>query len=510
MKRLSALAGDNPDGKRVTAIAGGALVAVVFLALALIFTNSYGSQQVAANARALHWTNATLGSASIARASNAQAIVFTVDAQLGVANPEDAVRAREEARTNLANLQVWVQGWEAAFSESDTVGLLDDFVATSNQVLVLLDSGQVGEAIELSNGEAEKRYANVSIQLESAQQQITEEIDNTEALAGLVAAITRFLVTLLIPVGTILIYRWLVHRQAVRSNLALQVKLEAERKLRKARDEFIANISHEIRTPLTSIYGFSEVLIEEGLVDPEMAMELIGLINGESAELSRMVEDLLTAARLDANVLNFKFEAVSVADELATVTAPMIRSGAQLHIDLPRVMIWADQMRFRQVIRNLVSNAIKHGGEHVKISGRSEGERFLLVVADDGAGVPEEIEGRIFERFVHEGSEPLLTGSVGLGLAIARMLTDEMEGELTYERVAGETRFVLSLLRATEALAREPEFVRDTRATTSTGASRFGGVAAVFAGNGGPEPGNGRGEEGSEAVPSAGDPWNRR
>ena len=328
MKRLSAFTGQDPGSKRVVAIAGGAVVAVVFLALALVFTNSYGSQQVAANARALHWTNATLGSASIARASNAQAIVFTVDEQLGVADPDAAARARDEARTNLANLEVWVEGWEAAFSESDTVGLLDDFAATSNQILALLDSGQAGQAIELSNGEAEKQYATLSIQLESAQQDITEEIDNTEALAGLVAAITRFVVTLLIPVGTILIYRWLVHRQAVRSNLALQIKLEAERKLRKARDEFIANISHEIRTPLTSIYGFSEVLIEEGLVDPEMAMELIGLINGESAELSRMVEDLLTAARLDANVLNFKFEAVSVADEIATVTAPMIRSGA--------------------------------------------------------------------------------------------------------------------------------------------------------------------------------------
>ena len=311
MKRFSALTDRERDGKRVVAIAGGAVAAVVFLALALVFTNSYGSQQVAANARALHWTNATLGSASIARASNAQAIVFTVDEQLGVADADAAARARDEARTNLTNLDVWIGGWDTAFSESDTVSLLESFATTNNQVLALLDAGQVGEAVELNNGEAEKLYATLSIGLESAQQDITDEIDNTEALAGLVAAITRFLVTLLIPVGTILIYRWLVHRQAVRSNMALQVRLAAEQKLRKARDEFIANISHEIRTPLTSIYGFSEVLIEEGLVDPEMAMELIGLINGESAELSRMVEDLLTAARLDANVLNFKFEAVS-------------------------------------------------------------------------------------------------------------------------------------------------------------------------------------------------------
>jgi signal transduction histidine kinase len=505
MKRLSAINGREPDRKRVVSIAGGAVAAVVFLALALIFTNAYGSGQVAANARALHWTNATLGSASIARASNAQAIVFTVDQQIGVANAEAAVQAQDEARINLANLEVWVDGWETAFSDADTIGELDGFVATSRQVLALLGSGEINEAIELSNGEAEKRYASLTIALESAQQEIVEEIDNTEALAGLVAAITRFLVTLLIPVGTVLIYRWLVHRQAVRSNLALQIKLEAERKLRKARDEFIANISHEIRTPLTSIYGFSEVLIDEGLVDPEMAMELITLINGESAELSRMVEDLLTAARLDANVLNFKYEAVSIADEIAMVTAPMIRSGAELQVDLPRVMIWADQMRFRQVIRNLISNAIKHGGDQVTISGRTEGARFQLTVADNGAGVPDEIEGRIFERFVHEGSEPLLMGSVGLGLAIAKMLSDEMDADLTYERVDGETRFLLSVLRATEALAREPEFVEDPSVATAQ-ASRFGGVVPSFAGNGGKKQKYGRGAEGSDAL-AAGDPW---
>jgi signal transduction histidine kinase len=500
MKRFSALTDRGSDSKRVVAIAGGAVVAVVLLSLALVFTNAYGSEQVAANARALHWTNATLGSASISRASVSQAVVFTVDEQLGVADAEAARRARDEAQTNLANLEIWVDGWEAAFSDPKTVSLLDDFVATNAQLLAHLEVGEVNEAVGLGNDQAEKQYASVVIALESAQQDITEEIDNTEALAGLVGAITRFLVTLLIPVGTILIYRWLVHRQAVQSNLALQVRLEAERKLRKARDEFIANISHEIRTPLTSIYGFSEVLIDEGLVDPEMAMELITLINGESAELSRMVEDLLTAARLDANVLNFKYEAVSVADEIDNVTAPLIRSGAELRVDVPRVMIWADQMRFRQIIRNLVSNAIKHGGDHVSISGRSEGERFLLTVADNGPGVPEEIEDRIFERFIHEGTEPLLTGSVGLGLAIAKMLSDEMEGELTYERVDDETRFVLSLLRATEALAREPEFVEDSRQVGISGLGRLGGIAASFAGISGNRKGKGRGEEGSNVL----------
>jgi len=98
MKRLSAFKGRDGDSKRAVSIAGGAVAAVMFLALALVFTNAYGSGQVAANARALHWTNATLGSASIARASNAQAAVFAVDQQLGVADAEAVGRARPPAQ----------------------------------------------------------------------------------------------------------------------------------------------------------------------------------------------------------------------------------------------------------------------------------------------------------------------------------------------------------------------------------------------------------------------------
>ena len=88
-----------------------------------------------------------------------------------------------------------------------------------------------------------------------------------------------------------------------------------------------------------------------------------------------------------------------------------------------------------------------------------------------------------------------MTGSVGLGLAIAKMLSDEMECELTYERADGETRFVLSLLRATEGLAWEPEFVMDSQASANTGNRRLGGVASSFAGNG-------RGAERSDTLPA--------
>ena len=86
------------------------------------------------------------------------------------------------------------------------------------------------------------------------------------------------------------------------------------------------------------------------------------------------------------------------------------------------VMCWADPNRVRQIIRNLVSNAIKHGGPTVNVYLESDGERAVLTVSDNGEAMEPEVEQRMFDRFVHDGVETLLTGSVGLGLSIARSL----------------------------------------------------------------------------------------
>ena len=114
-------------------------------------------------------------------------------------------------------------------------------------------------------------------------------------------------------------------------------------------------------------------------------------------------------------------------------------------------LVRADRLRFRQVIRNLISNARKYGGPNIRIRGRIEGRTYVCSVIDDGAGIPEELESRLFERFIHQGHQTATKDSVGLGLSIVHALAQGMGGSVRYERIDGETHFLLRLPLANES-----------------------------------------------------------
>ena len=258
--------------------------------------------------------------------------------------------------------------------------------------------------------------------------------------------ITRFIVTLLIPAAALVIYRSLVKRQAMARELELAAGSKSEQELRRSKDEFIASISHEIRTPLTSIYGFSELLVESGMVDPEATADLVGLIHSESVELSRMVEDLLTAARVDAEALDYAIEVVDLHNEIEMAASPFLLRGAKIELGMDsNLEVLADKMRLRQVLRNLLSNALRHGGENIRVEASAADGMVTFAVIDDGPGVAEDVKARLFEKFVHKGTAPLLVGSVGLGLAVAHSVIAGMGGELSYERIDDETHFITKL-----------------------------------------------------------------
>ena len=433
--------------RRFVSVAAGSAIVIGLLALAIIFANAHSARLVAENARMLHWTNATLGAAGIARASIGQAVFFALDHEMGVASDQARQAALDEAHSNLAHLETTASEADAVFGEPrpEIVGPITTLLELGNETVALLEQDQPVAAAELFAGAYEGAHQSTSSVLTAEQDLISARIDDTEALAGRVGALTRFAVTLLIPAAALLVYRRIVQRQVRERQAQMEAKLQAERELGRAKDAFIAGLSHELRTPLTSIYGFSELLIEDGLVDPDMSMELIGLINHESAELSRMVDDLLTAARLDADALSYDLGPVAFADQLEAVVGPMTRSGAEITVTCPDTTVTADELRLRQVMRNLLSNAVRHGGPVIRVEAEELDGALVCRVIDNGAGVPSDFEDRLFERFIHDGREALLAGSVGLGLAIARSLTEAMEGSLSYERIQDETHFVLTL-----------------------------------------------------------------
>lgn len=433
---------------RATAVVAGLGVVALLIALGYVFSTSSGAQQVATSARSLHEANAAAGSAAVARASVAQAVVFGIDHELGVASVESRDTAISEATNTLDAAAHWIEPLRADDETRQLGADLQTFTDYGHSIIGLLLAGETIAAEEIRQSDYESMYGDLASSLEDRQSEIVLEIHQTQRFAGAVGWIARLLATLLIPAAAIVAYFILVRRQfrdaSLKMEAKMEAKLKAERELSIAKDEFIAGISHELRTPLTSIYGFSEYLLENEILDPDEAIELIGLINKDSAELSRMVDDLLTAARLEADALTFSYELVNLRTETDEAISTLTRTARQVQVH-GEVSAWADPVRVRQIVRNLVSNAIKHGGTSIGVYLESTDNEAVITVSDDGDGLTKDVEERLFDRFVHDGNESLLMGSVGLGLSIAKSLAKTMGGDIRFVRASGWTNFEVVL-----------------------------------------------------------------
>ena len=234
-----------------------------------------------------------------------------------------------------------------------------------------------------------------------------EQVSSSDRFMAKLGDVARFLVALLIPLAVIVVYREIVRRQQRQAEL--EVRLAAEKEVGKARDDFVANASHEFRTPLTSIYGLSQ-LIEEDESTPTETRELAAMISSEAGDLSRMVEDLLTTARLEAGALTFHAEQVMTHQDIGEVVQPFLSAGAAIDVRVKPAVVRVDRLRQRQVLRNLLSNAGKYGGPDVRVVGERDGAWYVWTVSDDGDGIPEELEANLFERFIHQGTTVVISG----------------------------------------------------------------------------------------------------
>jgi signal transduction histidine kinase len=429
--------------------------------MGVVFSVAYGSRTITTNATSLHRADEMLRSSTVVRAQLGLSVYLaSVDRERGTDSTGSIARAVDKAEEGLADMRRQFLGDPATgtFGLSDdipeTLDVLGDevgaFSRSAEVIIALLEEGDSATAQGVATGELDGEFRGMTAVLVGIRNDLRAQIKSSDDFLGTMGTVTRFLVAFLIPASVILIYRELMRRQQRQAEL--ETRLQAERDIGHAREEFIANASHELRTPLTGIHGLAMLLEEEPVIrDAEMASELIGLIVTESADLGRMVEDLLTTARLDAGALHYTFEDIQVLDEVAEVIEPMRRSGMEIQVHCEAGMVRADRLRFRQVLRNLLSNAKKYGGPNVRVHGVLENKAYVCAVVDDGEGVPAELETRLFQRFIHQGQETAVKESVGLGLSIVRSLIEGMGGEIYYEREDDETAFVMVLPLATGA-----------------------------------------------------------
>lgn len=254
------------------------------------------------------------------------------------------------------------------------------------------------------------------------------------------------------------IFHWSVSRAGGRQDLSkvlvamtdiTQRKVVEEQMaaLVEAKDEFIAAVSHELRTPLTAVYGSAEILADQDSLSAADRAELTRFIATESAELVHIIEDLLVAARADIGNLSVRITPIELAAEVTAALQAVSTAGIDRSIDTSGVSgrAMADALRFRQIMRNLLSNAVRYGGDTIRVTSCRTGSLALVRVTDDGAGIPESQWETIFEPYHRAHTRPGVPGSVGLGLTVARQLAGLMGGELTYRRHRGLSTFELAL-----------------------------------------------------------------
>lgn len=218
----------------------------------------------------------------------------------------------------------------------------------------------------------------------------------------------------------------------------------------KTKSAFLANMSHELRTPLNAIIGYSEILTEDASdTGDTSALEDLEKIKGSGQHLLSLINDVLDLSKIEAGKMDFRFETINVKkviDELIANIQPTIDKNNNKIIktfDDPDQEVYADNIRFKQVVLNLLSNANKFTFDgkitvDVKTVKRNQEDFISIAVRDTGIGMSSEQMDRVFDAFSQADSNiSKKYGGTGLGLAITRRICTLMEGEISVESVEG-------------------------------------------------------------------------
>lgn len=212
----------------------------------------------------------------------------------------------------------------------------------------------------------------------------------------------------------------------------------------KAKDDFIATVSHELRNPLAAMLGLGQELADHyDTFTDEERRDLANMIARQADDASWLIEDLLVAYRDDMSQVSVSIQEFDVTKEIERVLE-VVEHPIEVKVLDGASMILADPRRTRQILRNLVTNAMQYGGDNIQISLGKTGDRLEVKVQDSGRPIPNSDVERIFRAYERGRGTPH-SGSVGLGLNVARRLARLMDGDLTYRHEDGWSEFVLSL-----------------------------------------------------------------
>ncbi|MCP5200912.1 MAG: HAMP domain-containing histidine kinase [Gammaproteobacteria bacterium] len=268
--------------------------------------------------------------------------------------------------------------------------------------------------------------------------------------AQMAAMLTVYLAAMLV---TGLIYRRVVMTSIVVSHELAEARDRAETASR-AKSEFLSRMSHELRTPLNAILGFAQLIaLDRARTLSEEQHAQVRMINDSGTHLLDLINEVLDLARIEQGRLELRVATVGVAAELVKVVELLRPLAEQRGIRVEYtcaadVVALADAQRLRQILLNLIGNAIKYGdpGSLVDIVVGASGATVNIAVSDDGPGIPADRHEAVFEPFNRLDADTAATEGAGIGLTISRSLARGMHGDITLASApGGPTTFVLDL-----------------------------------------------------------------
>lgn len=220
-----------------------------------------------------------------------------------------------------------------------------------------------------------------------------------------------------------------------------------------SRAQTIGVVSHELRNHLTGVVGAIDLVTDDdSQLEPGEANELLQLALQQAMEAEEVIEDLLIASHAERGVLDAIIEVVDLCPLTEVVIRRTSVEDSNIVYDFSHGPVWAktDPLRYKQIVRNLLTNAQRYGGDTVRVSIEKVDDTVSVAVVDNGEGIDAAEVSNLFLPYRGGQNSQGVSGSSGLGLWIARSLAHKMNGQLVYERRSGQTVFELSLPAAPE------------------------------------------------------------
>ncbi|WP_458783521.1 ATP-binding protein [Vallitalea sediminicola] len=239
---------------------------------------------------------------------------------------------------------------------------------------------------------------------------------------------------------------YLDQNENIMGSICVIQDITKHKKLEEMQKEFVANVSHELRTPLTTIKSYAETLINGAVDDKEITVEFLNVINHESDRMTALVQDLLELSRLDNKQTKFRMQSINLSHIVEgsinkfQIHAKKKQQTMIYNSNQCDYKITGDANRIEQVIKNIISNAVKYSneGDSITINVFEESDYIVAMIEDTGMGIPSEDLTRIFDRFYRvDKARSRAMGGTGLGLAIAKEIMDYHGGHINVTSEVG-------------------------------------------------------------------------